>query len=112
MNLGLLDAACLAAVLEEAILHGEDPGDLKVLRRYERERKGDNVEMLVALDALHRWFGLPRPWAPLRALGLRIIDRAPPAKRWLMQRALGLNSRRKNLLPWSQAEGKPRIGSL
>ena len=59
MNLGLLDAACIAAVIEDAVLAGEDPGDLKVLRRYERERKGGNLEMLLALDALHRLFGCP-----------------------------------------------------
>ncbi len=48
------------------MLAGEDPGDVKVLRRYERERKGANLEMLVALDALHRVFALPAWAAPLR----------------------------------------------
>ena len=101
MNLGLLDAACLAAVLEDAVLAGEDLGDLKVLRRYERQRKGDNLQMLLALDALHRWFRLP-PWAaPVRAAGLRVVDASGPAKHLLIRRALGLNAGSKNRLRWS-----------
>ena len=40
MNLGLLDAASIAAVIEDALLAGEDIGDLKVLRRYERAAQG------------------------------------------------------------------------
>jgi len=103
MNLGLLDAACIAAVIEDAVLAGEDPGDLKVLRRYERERKGGNLEMLLALDALHRLFRLPGWAAPLRAAGLRAVDSSGIAKRVLMQRALGLNAGSKNRLRWSHA---------
>jgi 2-polyprenylphenol 6-hydroxylase len=103
MNLGLLDAACIATVIEGAVLAGEDPGDLKVLRRYERERKGGNLEMLLALDALHRLFRLPGWAAPLRAAGLKAVDSSGIAKRVLMQRALGLNAGSKNRLRWSHA---------
>jgi 2-octaprenylphenol hydroxylase len=106
MNLGLLDAAALARVVEDALLAGEDPGDFKVLRRYERERKGGNLEMLVALDALHRLFGLPSWAAPLRSAGLRAIDRSGAAKRFFMRRALGLNAGSENRLRWSHGEGR------
>src|SRR5688500_9727010 len=54
MNLGILDAASIAAVVEDALLAGEDVGDHKVLRRYERQRKGDNLAMLAAFDGLNR----------------------------------------------------------
>jgi 2-octaprenylphenol hydroxylase len=110
MNLGLLDAACVVQVVEQALLDGEDPGDLKVLRRYERERKGENLQMLLALDALHRLFGLPSAAASLRAFGIRAVDRSATAKRLFMRRALGLNPRSKKLLRWSQGFGKHRIG--
>jgi 2-octaprenylphenol hydroxylase len=103
MNLGLLDAACLAAVLEDAVLAGEDLGDRKVLRRYERQRKGDNLQMLLALDGLHRLFRMPAWAAPLRAAGLRAVGSSGIAKRLLMQRALGLNAGSKNRLRWSNA---------
>lgn len=106
MNLGLLDAAAVAAVIEDALIAGEDAGDLKVLRRYERQRKGDNLAMLAAFDALNRLFRLP-PWAaPLRALGLRAVDAAGPIKRLLMQRALGLTAGIENQLRWSRAESQ------
>jgi len=107
MNLGLLDAASLARVIEDALLAGEDPGDVKVLRRYERERKGANLEMLVALDALHRVFALPAWAAPLRGAGLRAVDGSAIAKRFFMRRALGLNAGSKNRLRWSDAGGRP-----
>ena len=107
MNLGLLDAAALARVIEDAVLAGEDPGDLKVLRRYERERKGANLEMLFALDSLHRLFALPAWAAPLRGAGLRAVDSSPAAKRFFMRRALGLNAGSKNRLRWSDAGGRP-----
>ena len=47
----------IAAVIEDAVLAGEDVGDLKVLRRYERQRKGDNLAMLA---------GFRRPESPVR----------------------------------------------
>lgn len=90
MNLGLLDAASLGAVFDAAVRADEDPGDRRVLRRYERERKRDNLVMLVALDALERLFRLPDAFAPLRIAGLGLVARAPLAKRHLMRRALGL----------------------
>jgi 2-polyprenylphenol 6-hydroxylase len=90
MNLGLLDAAALGAVLESALRQDEDPGDRRVLRRYERARKGDNLGTLLALDALDRLFRLPRAAAPLRVAGFACLDRIPLLKRMLMARALGL----------------------
>jgi 2-octaprenylphenol hydroxylase len=104
MNLGILDAAALAAVVEDALLAGEDVGDLKVLRRYERERKGDNLAMLAAFDGLNRMFGLPGWAAPLRTLGLRVVEAAHPVKRLLMQKALGLEAGRRHRVRWSRAE--------
>jgi ubiquinone biosynthesis UbiH/UbiF/VisC/COQ6 family hydroxylase len=104
MNLGLLDALSIAGVIEAAVLAGEDPGDLKVLRRYERERKGANLEMLVALDGLNRLFRLPSWAAPVRTAGLKAVDASGMAKRFLMQRALGLNAGSKNRLRWSHGQ--------
>jgi len=91
MNLGLLDAAVLSDVILDALGKGEDPGDLRVLRRYERQRKGDNLKMVFALDALHRLFRISGSLVPpLRAVGLSAIDATPFAKAMLMRQALGL----------------------
>jgi 2-octaprenylphenol hydroxylase len=93
MNLGLLDAVCLVDEIAAAVRREEHIGDERVLRRYARRRKGDNLGMLVAFDALDRLFRISRA-APLRALGLSMIDHAVPAKRALMRRALGLAAER------------------
>ncbi len=107
MNLGLLDAAELAFAIEDAIDAGEDVGDLRALRRYERSRKADNMTMLLALDALNRLFRLP-PWAiPLRLIGLGAVAAVPPAKHVLMRRALGLHAGSKNRLRWSHGLSPP-----
>jgi 2-octaprenylphenol hydroxylase len=91
-NLGLLDAAALAEVATAGLLADEDPGDRRLLRRYERWRKGDNVKMMLALDALHRWFGLPEAaFAPLRKMGLAAVNGAAPVKHLLIREALGLS---------------------
>ncbi len=91
MNLGLLDAAVLAEVISGALVREEDPGDLRVLRRYERRRKGENLKMLLALDGLNRLFRSSAPLLPeLRAMGLSAVDAAPPLKRVFMHEALGL----------------------
>jgi 2-polyprenylphenol 6-hydroxylase len=90
MNLGLLDAAALADAIEEALVEQQDPGDLRTLKRYERRRKGENLKMLVALDALNRLFRLPRAVGIVRELGMGLVDRAAPLKRTLARRALGV----------------------
>jgi ubiquinone biosynthesis UbiH/UbiF/VisC/COQ6 family hydroxylase len=90
MNLGLLDAVCLAEELERACDMGMAVGDAAVLRRYERRRKGHNVGMMLAFDSLDRIFRLPGWAAPVRGLGLALLNRSEFAKRSLMWNALGL----------------------
>lgn len=91
MNLGLLDAAVLVEVLEDALRRGEDPGDLRVLRRYERRQKGRNLKTMLAMDMLHRLFTRAGPLlAPARVSGLTLIDSLAFAKNAFMREALGL----------------------
>ena len=90
MNLGLLDAAVLAEEILRALARDEDPGDLRVLRRYERRRKGENLKMLLALDGLHRLFRLSAPVMPrLRSMGLSAVDSVPLLKGLFLNEALG-----------------------
>lgn len=91
VNLGLLDAAALAEVLGAAHAAGDDPGDLGVLRCYERWRRGENAAMLELLSGFKRLFGSQAPaLRRLRGLGLRLFDRTPALKHEVMRRALGL----------------------
>jgi 2-polyprenylphenol 6-hydroxylase len=90
VNQGFLDALALAAELGRAVAAGEDPGDARALGRYARARRADNALMGAALDAIFRVFTDPR--APVRRgrrLGLRLVNRAAPLKRLLIDRALG-----------------------
>ncbi len=91
-NLGLLDAACLAECVADALGAGRDPGGERSLRRYERWRRSENLAMQATLEALHRLFGTrARPLAWARNTGLGLVDAAGPAKRLIMRRASGLD---------------------
>ncbi|MCA1853683.1 MAG: FAD-dependent monooxygenase, partial [Beggiatoa sp.] len=90
-NLGLMDAATLAEVLQDAHRAGSDLGELRVLRRYERWRKGENTAMMLVMDVFKELFGTGlAPVRFLRNLGLSATDAAIPLKRWIMRRAAGL----------------------
>ncbi|QQS54794.1 MAG: UbiH/UbiF/VisC/COQ6 family ubiquinone biosynthesis hydroxylase [Candidatus Competibacteraceae bacterium] len=91
VNLGLLDAATLAEVLLDGLAAGHEVGALRVLRRYERWRKGDNLLMLGVMDGFKRLFGNPLPPVRLlRNLGLNLTDAAGPLKNRIARRAMGL----------------------
>lgn len=90
VNMGLLDAAALAEVMIRARRNGRDLGDLYVLRRYQRWRKGHNVAMQGVADALKHLFCSRNPalvWA--RNTGLRLTDRATAVKNLLALHAVG-----------------------
>ena len=90
-NLGLRDVAVLAQVLTEAHAAGADIGDLSILRRYADWRRRDNLAVGAFTDALVRVFsnGFP-PLVVARNLGLLALDLAPPVKRSLLRRTMGL----------------------
>ena len=90
LNLGLLDCASLAEVLDAA---GSPDlvGERRLLRRYERWRKSENLLAAAAMDGLERLFSSSNPAvARLRAGGLDAVGRLPFLKRQFAQRALGL----------------------
>lgn len=88
VNLGFLDAAALAQVLGEA--SGEGLGDLRVLRRYERWRKGENLVMLNALDGINRLFSNQDRWlGTARRAGFAVTNRVGVLKEFFTRRALG-----------------------
>jgi 2-octaprenylphenol hydroxylase len=91
VNLGLLDAACLADVVLDGIARHKVPGSYAQLRRYERWRKGDNLGMMFAMDVFKRLFttrSLPLQF--VRNSGLRITDAIDPLKAVIMQSAAGM----------------------
>jgi len=90
-NLGLLDAAALADVLADGLVSGEDPGALRILRRYERWRRSENEMMSAAIDAFDRLLarGTGRI-AELAQRGMPWVGRSGLVKRAFIERAMGL----------------------
>ena len=92
VNLGLLDAATLAEVIQAALVRGEQPGSLRVLGRYERRRMPHNLAMMAAMEGFERLFQADPPlvrW--LRNAGLKGMQALPEAKALFVRQALGLS---------------------
>ena len=93
VNLGFLDCAALVQVLAQEIENGgnvEALAELRVLRRYERWRKSENLIALGLVDGLNRLFSNPDGtlgW--IRRTGLGAVDGSALAKRFFMGRAMG-----------------------
>ena len=91
-NLGLMDAAALTDVLLAARLAGEDWADLRVLARYARWRRGENLRVARTLDGFKRLFGTSAPWTRrIRRAGLAATDRLGPLKRHIVNEASGFS---------------------
>jgi len=91
VNLGYLDAATLAEVLLDAAAEKKDIGTTRVLRRFERWRKGDNMVTVSITGGFRYLFSNELPGVrELRNLGLSLTDAATPLKSLIMRRASGL----------------------
>ncbi|MDH3647927.1 MAG: UbiH/UbiF/VisC/COQ6 family ubiquinone biosynthesis hydroxylase [Gammaproteobacteria bacterium] len=88
VNLGFADASTLSQVVADNGV--EVMGDLTVLRRYERQRKSENLLMMGSFDVLNRLF---RQQAPLigraRQVGMSLFNRMTPLKQAVIRRAMG-----------------------
>lgn len=89
LNLGLADAQALARVL-----HGRESwrslSDLRLLRRYERERKAALLPMGLVMDGLQQLFThRASALAALRNWGMKGFERSGPLKAWVARQAMG-----------------------
>ena len=92
INLAFLDAAALVDIVGQAVAAGDDPGELTVLRRYERWRKAEALPAIALLDGIKRLFSGGNPLqSRLRQGMLGLAQSSGTAKRLLMQRALGVS---------------------
>jgi len=91
LNLGLLDCASLVDVLGDA-QGARRIGDLRLLRRYERWRKSENLLAAAAMDGIDRLFSNADPLlTAVRSASLSAVARLPFARREFARRALGLS---------------------
>ena len=89
LNLGLADVRELAQVLH-AREYWRSIGDERLLRRYERARKGDVAAMQCLTGGLQMLFGQPaRPWGLIRNWGMNAFERLGPVKQWAARQAAG-----------------------
>ncbi|MEY4266244.1 MAG: hypothetical protein RIS90_779, partial [Pseudomonadota bacterium] len=89
LNLGLADVETLAQVLRERD-YWRQPGDTRLLRRYERSRRAEVVPMGRAMDGLQLLFAQPGgAWQTVRNWGMNGVEHSGPLKHWLARRAMG-----------------------
>jgi 2-octaprenyl-6-methoxyphenol hydroxylase len=90
LNLGLRDVAVMAEVLTDAARIGQDIGAFDVLERYQQWRRFDNVSLSLGMDALNRLFSNDLPPVRLaRDIGVGIVNKIGPARRFFMRHAGG-----------------------
>ena len=89
VNLGFGDASALARVLLQREPF-RDPGDIRLLRRYERARAEDILALDWVTDGLQQLFAAPGGVAAkFRNAGLNLTNALPVVKNLLIRRALG-----------------------
>lgn len=100
VNLGIMDAVMLAQVLVDDIENKDfNPGNHVLLRRYERNRKSENIMMMGVMDGFKKLFGTS--WMPiqqLRTFGLQLGGQSQLFKNMVMRKALGLNGELPNFV--------------
>jgi len=91
LNLGLRDVAALAECIVDQRRLGLDVGDPRVLARYQRWRRPDNLMLVAATDSLDRLFSNDiGPIRVARDLGMAAVDRLGPLKQVFMRHAMGM----------------------
>ena len=85
INLGLSDVRILAQELLAGCAGGLTVSSPVSLKRYQRQRKSENLAMMAAMEGFKRGFGSPHPAAViLRNIGLNMVER----QHWFMRQAI------------------------
>jgi 2-octaprenyl-6-methoxyphenol hydroxylase len=89
LNLGLRDAAEIATIAGEALMHGEDPGAQTALDRYQRQRQIDIRGRIAMVDFANRTLlsGF-LPAQMVRAAGMQALLWSGPLRRFVMRQAI------------------------
>ncbi len=91
VNLGLMDAAALAEQVLAAVERGERFESEQVLKRFQRQRQGSNLQMSAMMELFKQLFGHQQPLLKLvRGLGMNWLDQLSLAKDHLVMLAMGL----------------------
>ena len=91
VNVGWRDAKALTDVLVNHLRLGLDLGSQTVLSTYQRSRRIDTYAMFAMTDSMVRLFSNDsRILKPIRSMGLGVVNKITPLKKFFMKRAMGL----------------------
>ncbi len=91
VNLGLMDAAALAEHVLSALSRGEALGSERVLKRFQRQRQGANLQMSAGMEMFKQLFSHQQPllkW--VRSAGMNTLNQLSPLKQHIVMQAMGL----------------------
>lgn len=92
INLGLADVQVLSKCILAAHTRGQSVGDIAILNRYQRQRKGDNLAMMAAVEGFKRLFApIPLPLRWLRNAGMNVLQQQKKLKNQIIKYAMGIN---------------------
>lgn len=90
LNIGFRDIDALTGILSAAKEEDKDFGALGILEKYQKARLKDNVAMAAATDLLNTLFANKFPPVQIaRKIGLRLVSKVKPAKKFFMRKAMG-----------------------
>lgn len=89
-NLAMRDVAVVAELVADTLVAGGDPGEARLLERYQRLRRRDYQRTLAFTDGIVRIFSNRLPGLRLaRNFGLLLLDLFPGSRQVLMRQAMG-----------------------
>ena len=92
VNLGFQDVLALQESIEWGMNVGLMPGQSRVLQRFQRLRKPDNLRMMLLMEGFKLLFGSKLlPVRVIRNLGLSQANRMSPVKNRLIREAMGIS---------------------
>ena len=91
INMGLDDIKVLSKLLLEAHSNGKDLSNKKLLSKYQRIAKTNNLQMIASIEALKKIFDpLPLSLRWLRNFGMRFFNKQTQIKKQVMLHAMGI----------------------
>ncbi|PON47947.1 Ubiquinone biosynthesis hydroxylase UbiH/COQ [Trema orientale] len=90
VNMGFGDAFALSKVIAEGIAVGNDIGEVSLLKKFEAERKPENIAMMAILDGIQKAYSVDfGPLNILRAAAFHGANYISPLKRTIISYASG-----------------------
>ncbi|WP_299197314.1 UbiH/UbiF/VisC/COQ6 family ubiquinone biosynthesis hydroxylase [uncultured Amphritea sp.] len=92
VNLGLMDAAALAETILDGLAEGMNWHSEYHLRRFQRSRQSENLQMAATMEGFKRLFNTRNPLPRLlRNTGMSLMNSLSPVKNHIVQQAMGLS---------------------